>query len=216
MTFANGTDNYFARQQVLERIAGLGPPDRVTPSIAPLFSPRLIYRYVLESPDRTPTELKTLEDWVVERQYRSVPGVGTTPAGGPTMQYQVLLDLAKIAGSALSVPMVDRARGQQRELGRRFLLAGRQFYYVRGLGLLKTPEDIGNVVLAVHNGTPILVKDVGTVDGRGAAPRPVRFQRQGRSRRGRDPHAPRRTGAGRSRTPGGENQGAQPVDSPAG
>src|SRR5581483_1780230 len=76
MTFSDGTDNYFARQQVFERIPGLTLPDGVTPSVAPLFSPSgLIYRYVLESPDRSPMELKTIEDWVVERAFRAVPGV---------------------------------------------------------------------------------------------------------------------------------------------
>ncbi|MEO8505139.1 MAG: CusA/CzcA family heavy metal efflux RND transporter [Acidobacteriota bacterium] len=177
MTFANGTDNYFARQQVLERIAGLGLPDGVTPSIAPLFSPSgLIYRYVLESPDRTPTELKTLADWVVERQYKSVPGVADDSGlGGSTMQYQVLLDPGKIAGSGLSVPMVVTALAANNgNSGGGFYSQAGQFYYVRGLGLLKTPEDIGNVVLAVHNGIPVLVKDVGNVQV-GEAPRLGQF-----------------------------------------
>ena len=72
LTFSDGTDNYFARQRVFEHIAGLSLPTGVMPSVAPLFSPSgLIYRYVLQSPDRSPLELKTIEDWIVERQYRS-------------------------------------------------------------------------------------------------------------------------------------------------
>src|SRR5205085_8703688 len=64
LTFAPGTDNYFARQQAFERLGDVSLPSGVTPSVAPLFSPSgLIYRYVLESPDRSPMELKTLEDW---------------------------------------------------------------------------------------------------------------------------------------------------------
>ncbi|MGE5233439.1 MAG: efflux RND transporter permease subunit [Acidobacteriota bacterium] len=177
MTFKNGTDNYFARQQVLERSANLSLPDGVAPSLAPLSSPSgLIYRYVLESPDRSATELKTIEDWVVERQYKSVPGIADDSGlGGPTMQYQVLLDPAKIAGAGLSVPMVMAALAANNgNSGGGFYSQGGQFYYVRGIGLLTTTEDIGNVVLAVHNGTPILVKDVGQVTI-GEAPRLGQF-----------------------------------------
>ena len=166
LTFRDGTDNYFARQQVFERIADLSLPTGVTPSVAPLFSPSgLIYRYVLQSPDRSPMELKTIEDWIVERQYKSVPGVADDSGlGGETMQYQVLLDPAKIAGAGLSVPQVVTALGANNgNAGGGFYSEGGQFYYVRGLGRLHTPEDIGNVVLAVHNGIPILVKDIGRV-----------------------------------------------------
>ncbi len=166
LTFRNGTDNYFARQQVFERIANVSLPTGVTPSMAPLFSPSgLIYRYVLESPDRSPLELKTLEDWVIERQYRSVPGVADDSGlGGETMQYQVLLDPAKIAGAGLSVPLIVNALGANNgNAGGGFYSQGGQFYYVRGLGRLRTLEDIGNVVVAVHNGIPVLVKDIGQV-----------------------------------------------------
>ena len=166
LTFRDGTDNYFARQQVFERIADLSLPTGVTPSVAPLFSPSgLIYRYVLESPDRSPMELKTIDDWVVERQYKSVPGVADDSGlGGETMEYQVLLDPVKIAGAGLSVAQVVTALGNNNDnAGGGFYSEGGQFYYVRGLGRLHTPEDIGNVVLTVHNGTPILVKDVGRV-----------------------------------------------------
>ena len=78
LTFQESTDDYFARQLVFERLGDLQLPSGVTPSISPLFSPSgLVYRYVLESPDRSPQELKTIEDWVVERAYKSVPGVMT-------------------------------------------------------------------------------------------------------------------------------------------
>jgi len=166
ITFQNGTDRYFARQQVFERLPDVALPDGVTPSVSPLFSPSgLIYRYVLESPDRSAMELKTIEDWIVERRYKSVPGVADDSGlGGPTMQYQVLLDPAKIAGAGLSVPTVVAALGANNSnAGGGFYSQGGQFYYVRGLGRLTTPEDIGNVVLAVHNGIPVLVKDVAEV-----------------------------------------------------
>ncbi len=166
MTFAHGTDNYFAREQVFERLADVTLPTGVTPSLAPLSAPSgLIYRYVLESPDRSPMELKTIEDWIVERQYKSVPGVADDSGlGGPTMQYQLLLDPGKMAGAGLSVPAIVTALGANNgNAGGGFYSQGGQFYYVRGLGRLATPEDIGNVVLEVSNGTPVLAKDVGQV-----------------------------------------------------
>jgi heavy metal efflux system protein len=166
LTFRNGTDNYFARERVFNRIPDLSLPAGVTPSVSPLFSPSgLIYRYVLQSPDRTPMELKTIEDWMVERQYKSVPGVADdSELGGETMQYQVLLDPVKIAGAGLSAPLVESAlTANNGNAGGGFYSQGGQFYYVRGLGRLQTVEEIGRVVVAVHNGTPVLVKDVGRV-----------------------------------------------------
>jgi cobalt-zinc-cadmium resistance protein CzcA len=166
LTFQNGTDNYFARQEVFNRLGDLSLPSGVTPSVAPMSAPSgLIYRYVLQSPDRSPMELKTFEDWTVEPAYKSVPGVADDSGfGGGTMQYQVLLDPARIASVGLSVPQVESALTANNDnSGGGFYSQGGQFYYVRGMGRLITVEDIGNVVLAVHDGTPVLVKDVGRV-----------------------------------------------------
>ena len=166
LTFQNKTDNYFARQQAYNRMTELSLPSGVTPSVSPLSAPSgLIYRYVLQSPDRSPMELKTFEDWIVEPQYKSVPGVADDSGfGGGTMQYQVLLDPARIAGAGLSVQQVESALTANNDnAGGGFYSQGGQFYYVRGLGRLTTLEDIGNVVLAVHDGTPVLVKDIGRV-----------------------------------------------------
>jgi cobalt-zinc-cadmium resistance protein CzcA len=166
LTFKDGTDNYFARQQVINRMGDLGLPDGVTPSMSPLSAPSgLIYRYVLQSPDRSPMELKTLEDWTVAPQYRSVPGVADDSSfGGGTMQYQVLLDQAKVAALGLSVAQVEASlTANNSNAGGGFYSQGGQFYYVRGLGRIDTLDDIRNVVLAVHDGTPILLKDVGRV-----------------------------------------------------
>jgi len=166
ITFHGGTDNYFARQEVFNRMGGLGLPDGVTPSVSPMSSPSgLIYRYVLQSPDRSPMELKTIDDWVVSPQYKSVPGVADDSGfGGGTMQYQVLLDQAKMAAVGLSATQVEAAlAANNNNAGGGFYSQGGQFYYVRGKGRLESLKDIGNVVLAVHNGTPVLVKDVGRV-----------------------------------------------------
>ncbi|MGE5760194.1 MAG: efflux RND transporter permease subunit [Gemmatimonadota bacterium] len=166
MTFADGTDDYFARQQVFERLPDADLPQGVSPSVSPLFSPSgLVYRYVVESPDRSPMELKIINEWVIGRQYKAVPGVADeSPLGGETFQYQVLLDPTRLAGAGLSVADVESALAQNNgNAGGGFYAEGGQFYYIRGLGRLQTLEDIGNVVLANRHGVPILVKDVGQV-----------------------------------------------------
>jgi cobalt-zinc-cadmium resistance protein CzcA len=173
LTFANGVDPYFARQRVYNRLPGITLPSGVAPSLSPMSPPSgLVYRYVLQSPDRSPMELKTIEDWVVAPQYRSVPGVADDSAfGGGNMQYQVSLNPVKIAALGLTVTQVQAAiAANNSNGGGGFYSQGGQFFYVRGLGRVRTLEDIGNVVLAVHDGTPILVKDVAQVKI-GIAPR---------------------------------------------
>ena len=166
LTFEDGTDSYFARQQAFQRISDIAVPAGVTPGITALTSPSgLVYRYVLESPDRSAMELKILQDWVLDKQYRSVPGVADLSSlGGETMEYQVLLDPTKLAGAGLSAGDVATAVGANNaNAGGGFYSEGGQFYYVRGLGRITTVEDIGNVVLKVQNGTPVFVRNVGDV-----------------------------------------------------
>ncbi|HUO01516.1 MAG TPA: CusA/CzcA family heavy metal efflux RND transporter, partial [Rhizomicrobium sp.] len=173
LTYDIGTDDYFARQQVYNALPDVSLPAGISPSISPMSAPSgLIYRYVLQSPDRSPMELKTFEDWVVEPQFKSVPGVADDSGfGGGTMQYQVLLDPAKVAGAGLSVTQVENSlSANNSNAGGGFYSQGGQFYYVRGLGRIVTPEDIGNVVVAMNSGTPVLLKDIGRVQI-GIAPR---------------------------------------------
>src|SRR6266478_7652955 len=177
LTFADNTDSYFARQMVFERLADASLPAGVAPGVAPLFSPSgLVYRYVLESPDRSPQELKTIEDWVVERAYRSVPGVADDSGlGGTAMQYQVLLDPAKIYGYHLTVAQVNAAlAANNSNAGGGFYSQGGQFYYVRGIGLVRNTDDIGNIVVGANKGVPIRVRDVAEVTI-GHAPRLGQF-----------------------------------------
>ena len=173
LTFEENVDPYFARQVVFQRLSDAALPAGVTPSMAPLFSPSgLVYRYVLESPDRTPQELKTMEDWIIEREYRSVPGVADDSGfGGTVMQYQVLLDPARLYNYHLPVVQVLNAlAANNANTGGGFYSQGGQFYYVRGLGLVKTTGDIGETVVGSANGVPIRVKDIGHVEI-GHAPR---------------------------------------------
>ncbi len=167
MNFQYDSDAYFAREQAFERMADATLPDGVTPGVSPLFSPSgLVYRYVLQSPDRSPQELKILEAWMLERRYRAIPGVADDSGlGGTTMQYQVLLDPNRLFAHGITVPQVVSQLGvNNSNAGGGFYSQGGQFYYVRGLGLVKTPEDIGNIVLSTNNGIPTYVKDVAKVE----------------------------------------------------
>src|SRR3984885_10539912 len=173
LTFNEDTDNYFARQMVFERLSEVTYPTGVTPTLAPLSSPSgLVYRYVIQSPDRSPQDLKTYEDWVIEREYKQVPGVADDSGfGGTVMQYQVLLDPARLYGYHIPVPQViQQLSVNNANTGGGFYSQGGQFYYVRGLGLLRDTQDIGNVVVGSQNGVPVRIKDVGDVEI-GNAPR---------------------------------------------
>src|SRR6202046_4084732 len=173
LTFDEATDDYFARQIVFQRLSEVTFPAGVQPTLAPLSSPSgLVYRYVLESPDRSPQELKTFEDWVIEREYKQVPGVADASGfGGTVMQYQVLLDPARLYGYHIPVPQViQQLSVNNANTGGGFYSQGGQFYYVRGLGWLRDTQDIGNVVVGSQNGVPVRIKDVGDVEI-GNAPR---------------------------------------------
>src|ERR1700740_1874674 len=173
LTFDEGVDPYFARQVVFQRLSDATLPQGVTPSMAPLFSPSgLVYRYVIESPDRSPQELHTFEDWIIERAYRSVPGVADDSGfGGPTMEYHVLLDPARLYNFHIPIVQVLNAlNANNANTGGGFYTQGGQFYYVRGLGLVKSTEDIGEIVVGSVNRVPIRVKDIGHVEI-GHAPR---------------------------------------------
>ncbi len=166
MNFEYDTDPYFAREQVFERVPNAEVPDGVSPGMSPLFSPSgLIYRYTLLSPDRSAQELKILEDWVLERKYRAIQGVADDSGlGGTTMQYQVQIDPRRLFAFGLTVSEVaDQLAANNANAGGGFYPQGGQFYYVRGLGLVKNVEDIGNIVLASHNGIPVYVRDVAKV-----------------------------------------------------
>ena len=177
LTFTDGTDPYFARQRAFEHLPDVTLPDGVSAGVEPLFSPSgLVYRYVLESPDRSAMELKVINDWVLSKAYKAVPGVADLGGlGGETMEYQVLLDPTKLAGAGLSVSDVTSALGDNNSnAGGGFYSSGGQFFYVRGLGRVATLADIGNIVIATKNGVPVLVKDVGRVEI-GQAPRLGQF-----------------------------------------
>ncbi len=177
LVFGFDTDPNFNREQIFQRFAEATLPDGVSPRMAPLFSPSgLIYRYVVESPDRSPEELKVIQDWTLFRRYKSIPGIADDSGlGGETRQYQVILDPNLLNTYHLGVADVVAALGNNNgNAGGGFYQQGGQFFYVRGLGRITDLGDIGNVVVANNSGVPVKVGNLGKVT-LGAAPRLGQF-----------------------------------------
>jgi cobalt-zinc-cadmium resistance protein CzcA len=166
LTFEEGTDDYFGRQVVFQRLSEVTYPTGVTPTLAPLASPSgLVYRYVIQSPDRSSQELKVFEDWVIEREFKQVPGVADDSGfGGTVMQYQVLLDPARLYAYHITVPTIlQQLSVNNSNAGGGFYSQGGQFYYVRGIGLIRDNRDIGDVIVGTQNGVPVRIRDIGEV-----------------------------------------------------
>jgi cobalt-zinc-cadmium resistance protein CzcA len=173
ITFDDGVNGYFARQQVVERLREVDLPEGAQSQLAP-FSTAIgeIYRYRLKGNGVSPRELRSYQDWVVERSLRQVPGVAdVTTLGGLIKQYEVRPDLARMRDYKVTLSQLAQAiqRGNQ-NAGGSYVEQGRQQYLIRGIGLFQGPEDIASVVVAERNGTPILVKDIAKVEV-GAVPR---------------------------------------------
>src|SRR3954470_21499202 len=172
LTFAYGTNDYFARQVVLEGLRDATLPDGVNPTLGPMATPiGELYRYVVEGPGRSDIELRELEDWVVEPRFRQVPGIAdVTPFGGLVKQYQVEIDPRAMDKYGLSIGQIAQAIGANNQnAGGAMLDNGQQSMVVRGVGLVRTEEDIGNIVVAETKGVPVFVRDIGKAKI-GAAP----------------------------------------------
>ncbi len=166
LTFDDRVDDYFARQQVLERLTGADLPSGVQPQLAPLSTAiGELYRYRLKSDHLNSRELRTIEDWVVERQFKMVPGVADVVSiGGLVKQYEVNPNLARLKYFNLTLQQLFTALGRgNANAGGSYVEQGSQQYLIRGIGLLRSGDDIGNIVISSHNGTPVLIKDVATV-----------------------------------------------------
>jgi cobalt-zinc-cadmium resistance protein CzcA len=172
LTFDDEITDNFARQQTLERLQGVTVPNGVSPALGSLSnSTGEIYRYTVQG--RQPlTELKALEDWVVEPAMRTVPGVADVVSfGGQVKQYQIDVDPSRLLGYALTLPQVEQAvAAANLNAGGGYLAHGYERQVVRGIGLFANLGDIANVIITTKNGTPIRVRDVGTVHV-GGAPR---------------------------------------------
>ncbi|MEY5099329.1 MAG: hypothetical protein RJA36_2048, partial [Pseudomonadota bacterium] len=173
ITYDDKADVNLVRQQVNERLRGVDLPPGVEANIMPNATPvGEIMRYRLRGDGKTPTELRTLEDWVVERALRQVPGVADVVAmGGFIKQYEVQPDLDKMRAYKLSYQNLLDALGRgNANAGGSYVAQGSQQFTIRGIGLLRSPEEIGQIVVAARGGTPILVRDIAQVKI-GAVPR---------------------------------------------
>ena len=155
-----------ARQQVMNLIQNATLPPNVQPAVQPPTGPTgEIYRYTLESKVRDVRELKTLQDWVVDRQLRSVPGVGDINSfGGKTKTYEIQVDPRKL--TSLNITPLDVFNAVQKtniNIGGDMIVANNQAFVVRGIGLLNDINEIANIVINNTNGVPVLVKDIGVV-----------------------------------------------------
>lgn len=159
------TDDY-ARIQVNNLLPNADLPDGVQPSVQPPTGPTgEIYRYTLESKSRTPTELKTLQDWVVDREIRSVPGVADIVSfGGKVKTYEIQVNPEKLADFGITPLDVYSAVAKSNiNIGGDIINKNEQAYVVRGIGLLNNINEIKNIIIENLNGVPILVKDVAQV-----------------------------------------------------
>ena len=167
LTFTDDAKDTEVRSLAAQHLGNLTLPPNAQASLSPDTTPvGEIYRYTLKAPRDFPlTELKALEDYVVERQYRTVPGVADVNGfGGPTKQYQVLIDPAKLRSFNLTIPQVFTALSNSNQnAGGGSIEHGQELYIVRGLGYIHKQEDIAGIAIETRNGTPIRIRDVGTV-----------------------------------------------------
>ncbi|MEH2483774.1 cobalt-zinc-cadmium resistance protein CzcA [Nitrobacteraceae bacterium AZCC 2146] len=156
-----------ALQQVLNRLSQLSPlPGNVQPGISPLSAIGEIYRYRLVGPPNySVLDLKTLQDWVLQRRFRSVPGViDVTGWGGKTKTYEIQVDFNKLVAYGLTLPQLLTAVGNSNiNVGGNTVNIGAQSAVVRGVGLIRSIEDLANTMISQSGGNPVLVKDVATV-----------------------------------------------------
>ncbi|AOY91056.1 hypothetical protein BKK79_03920 [Cupriavidus sp. USMAA2-4] len=166
VVFEDGTEGYWARQRLQERLAEVDLPYDAKPGLDPYTSPiGEVYRYTLESPTRDLRELSDLQAWTVIPRLKKVAGVvDVTNFGGLTTQFLLELDPARLNQYHLTLAQVTEAlNANNANAGGGVMDRGEQSYVVRGVGLLHSLQDMGNVVVTSKDGTPVLVKDLGTL-----------------------------------------------------
>ena len=168
LIFEDDTENDWNRERVLERLSQVNLPPGVTPQMGTDWSPvGQIYFFTLHStnPQYDVMELKSLEDWVVEKNLKAVPDiVDVATFGGPTREYQVRVDPNKLIAYGLSLAQVEQQLSNNNvNAGGSFVEAGLQQINVREVGLVGNVHDIENTVLATKSGTPLRVKDIAVV-----------------------------------------------------
>ncbi|MBX9629632.1 MAG: CusA/CzcA family heavy metal efflux RND transporter [Burkholderiales bacterium] len=167
ITFADGTDDYFARQQVIEKLQNVTLPPGVTATLGPLTSAvGEIFRYVVEAPPQMPAnEVRALQDWVIRPALRPVPGVADVVSfGGTVKEYQVRVNPQLLRKYGVTLDQVAAAlSANSANAGGGVIRRGDEALVVRSIGLFRSLEDITRVVVVARSGSPIFVGDVATV-----------------------------------------------------
>ncbi len=166
IVFEDGTDDYFARTRIQERLSDLGLPYGATPGLDPLTSPTgEIFRYIIESKSHDLRALTDLQNFVIVPRIKQVPGVAdVTNFGGITTQFQIELDPHKLEQYNISLSdVVSKVQANNTNAGGSVLNRGDQAYVIRGIGLVKSLDDIGKIVVKSVNGTSVLMNDIGNV-----------------------------------------------------
>ncbi|GAB3471842.1 CusA/CzcA family heavy metal efflux RND transporter [Massilia terrae] len=167
LTFADGTDDYFARQRVLEQLQNVTLPPGVQPSLAPLSTAvGEVYRYVLDTPaGMDESEVRALQDWVIRPGLRIVPGVADVVSfGGTVKEYQVQVDPLALNRYGVTLGQVQQAlASNSANAGGGLVRRGDEALVVRGIGIFEHIEDIGRVIVSANNGRTVLVSDVAQV-----------------------------------------------------
>jgi cobalt-zinc-cadmium resistance protein CzcA len=166
LIFEDDVQDTYARQQVNNLIQNADLPDNVSPQVQPPTGPTgEVYRYTLESSFRDPRELKTLQDWVVDRELRAVPGVADIVSfGGMVKTYEIQVNPMILNNLGITPLDVFNAVSKSNiNIGGDIIKKNSQAYVVRGIGLLNDINEIKNIIVENNNGIPVLVKDVANV-----------------------------------------------------
>jgi len=166
LVFKDGTDDYFARQRVQERINEVDLPFGAAPSLNPLTSPTgEVCRYVIESESHSLREITDLQKWVIIPRLKQVTGVAdVSNFGGITTQFQIEIDPKKLEKYNISLAdVIDRVGKNNANAGGSMIDRGNLSYVVRGIGLVKDLDDLGRIVVKTANGLPIYLNDLGTL-----------------------------------------------------
>jgi len=169
LVFEDGSENAWNRERVLERLAQVTLPPNVNPQMGTDWSPvGQIYFFTLRStnPKYDVMELKSIEDWVIEKNFKSVPNVVDVASfGGPTREYQVRIDPEKLIAYGLSIGQVEQQlTNNNANAGGSFIEAGLQQVNVREVGMVNSVRDISDTVIKTQSGTPLHIRDIAVVE----------------------------------------------------
>src|SRR6185437_5367854 len=164
--FDDNVEDFIARQQVMNLLGGADLPDNVDPEVQPPSGPTgEIFRYTVQSKKRTIRELKTIQDWVIDRHIRAVPGIADIVSfGGEVKTYEISVDPHQLTKYNLTpIDVYTAITNSNINVGGDVITRNEQAFVVRGIGLLSNISDIENIIISNIDGTPLLIKNVADV-----------------------------------------------------